>query len=237
MDSPEMCNWLTEQLASLPLVSYPFDVVTLPDNGIYFFYEKGESSAHGDGLPRIVRIGTHKDGNFGARIAEHYLLDDRKMVFDRNKPTPHDRSIFRKNIGRVILNRSEDPYLAVWEIDFMKTANKQAYGHLRDLDKERETELQVTHTLRENFSFRYVEIEDEQQRLGSDGLERHLIGTVAQCSVCGPSSNWLGHHSPVGKIRDKGLWQVQHLRCSALSEVARCLLAAKFQAVRSASEK
>ena len=235
MDSSEMCNWLTEQLASLPLVSYPFDVTTLPDNGIYFFYEKGEFSAHGDSLPRIVRIGTHKNGNFRARIAEHYLLDDRKMVFDLNKSTPHDRSIFRKNIGRVILNRAKDPYLAVWQVDFMKPANQRSYGHLRDLEKERETELQVTRILRENFSFRFVEIEDEQQRLGSNGLERHLIGTVAQCGACGPSGNWLGHHSPVGNIRDKGLWQEQHLSCSPLSEDARSLLATKFQSARSAT--
>src|ERR1700730_6992200 len=136
MDSSKMCNWLTEQLASLPLVSYPFHVAALPANAIYFFYEKGEVSAHGDHLPRIVRIGTDRDGNFRSRIAEHYLLDDRKMMFDSNKSAPHDRSIFRKNIGRVILSKSEDPYLAVWEIDFIKSANQRSYGHLRDLEKE-----------------------------------------------------------------------------------------------------
>jgi hypothetical protein len=117
----------------------------------------------------------------------------------------------------------------------MKPANQRSYGHLRDLEKERETELQVTRILRENFSFRFVEIEDEQQRLGSNGLERHLIGTVAQCGACGPSGNWLGHHSPVGNIRDKGLWQEQHLSCSPLSEDARSLLATKFQSARSAT--
>jgi hypothetical protein len=42
------------------------------------------------------------------------------MAFDRNKPAPHDRSIFRKNIGRVMLNRAEDSYLAVFRTDGIK---------------------------------------------------------------------------------------------------------------------
>jgi hypothetical protein len=33
MDSSKNCNWLTEQLAGLPLVSYPFDLEALPTNG------------------------------------------------------------------------------------------------------------------------------------------------------------------------------------------------------------
>jgi len=224
--SSEICKWLTEQLAKLPLVSYPFEVGALPMSGIYFFYEKGELSPHGDQLPRIVRIGTHRDGNFRSRISEHYLLDDRKILFDTNKSAPHDRSIFRKNIGRVILKRSDDPYLAVWEIDFMKSAKRQSHGHLRDLEKERRTENEVTRVLRDNFSFRFVAMEDEQQRLGLNGLERQLIGTVAQCTLCGPSEGWLGNYSPIVKIRNKGLWQVQHLKAAPLSGDARSLLAA-----------
>jgi hypothetical protein len=40
MNASGSCSWLTEQLARLPLVSYPFDVRALPEDGIYFFYEK-----------------------------------------------------------------------------------------------------------------------------------------------------------------------------------------------------
>lgn len=229
MDTSTTCGWLTEQLADMPLFSFPFDVHALPENGIYFFYEKGEVSAHGARLPRIVRIGTHRNGNFRSRISEHYLLDDRKMAFDRAKPTPHDRSIFRKNIGRVILNRAGDPYLAVWEIDFMKTMNCKSHGHLRDLEKDRQIETEVTCILRENFSFRFIKIEDEQQRFGVNGFERQLIGTVARCMVCGPSEGWFGNHSPVAKIRSKGLWQVQHLESAPLSGDSCSLLAAIFE--------
>jgi len=155
------------------------------------FLREGRSLASWRPAPANRTHRNAQEGNFRSRISEHYLLDDRKMAFDRNKPAPHDRSIFRKNIGRVMLNRAEDSYLAVWEIDFMKTANCQSYGHLRDLGKERQIETDITRTLRENFEFRFIGIEDEQQRLGVNGFERQLIATVAQCTACGPSKGGL----------------------------------------------
>ncbi len=88
------CLWLHETLEKLPLFSYPFDVAALPTNGIYFFYEKGECCAHDTSLARVVRVGTHRDGNFKSRIAEHFLLDQRKMAFTENQPAQHERSIF-----------------------------------------------------------------------------------------------------------------------------------------------
>lgn len=232
MDSSEICAWLNDRLAELRLVSYPFELTTLPANGIYFFYEKGEFSGHGAGLQRIVRIGTHRDGNFRSRISEHYLLDDRKMLFGCNQPRPHDRSIFRKNIGRAILNKSKDPYLTVWNIDFMKTANTKAYRHLRDVEKERQIEMEVSRVLRETFSFRFLSVDDEQQRIGPRGLEQQMIGTVAQCTICGPSEGWLGNHSPVPKIRSKGLWQEQHISAPPLSRDGRSFIEAAVRLAR-----
>ncbi len=114
----ERCEWLHRQLESLPVVRYPFRLDQLPDNGIYAFYQSGEIWGHGGDSPRIVRIGTHRDGNFRSRIKDHYRLNAPRLVLDRNKPTPKDRSIFRKNLGRALLNERNDPYLGVWELDF-----------------------------------------------------------------------------------------------------------------------
>jgi hypothetical protein len=85
--------------------------------------------------PRIVRIGTHKDGNFRSRICEHFLLDDSKMTFDATKLAPHERSIFRKHIGRALLFRTADPYLKVWELDYTPKVNRDLRGHLRKIEK------------------------------------------------------------------------------------------------------
>jgi hypothetical protein len=59
----ESCEWLHKQLQHLPFIKYPFDLAKLPENGIYFFYEEGEIWGHGEKKPRIVRVGTSKEGN------------------------------------------------------------------------------------------------------------------------------------------------------------------------------
>jgi hypothetical protein len=212
-----LCEWLHQSLATLPLFSYPFDVEELPRNGVYFFYESGEYCGHPNGKPRIVRVGTHRDGNFRSRIAEHFLLNEQKMAFTQDQPGPHERSIFRKHIGRALLTKSGDPYLTVWEMDFTTRATRTANRHLRDISKEVAIEREVTEVLRQTFSFRFIEVADQMQRMGSQGLERALIGTLASCPLCCPSDGWLGRYSPKARIRETGLWLIQHLRATPLS--------------------
>ena len=207
----DLCKWLNEQLEQLPITEYPFNLDQLPRNGIYFFYEKGEVWGHGGNKPRIVRIGTHKSDNFRSRIKEHFLLDDKKMNFNSMSPAPKDRSVFRKNIGRALLYKENSDYLEIWNKDFTPRSNREKYGYLRDIKYEKEIERQITNILRNNFAFRYFIIENETKRIGSKGIESSIIGTVARCSLCQPSKNWFGSHSPESKIRKNGLWQVQHL--------------------------
>ena len=208
----ELCRWLHETLEQLPLIQYPFDLNRLPENGIYFFYEKDEFWGHGGHKPRIVRIGTHRNGNFRSRIKEHFLLDESKMSFDARKTAPHDRSIFRKNIGRALLNKAEDDYLKIWEIDFTLKKNREKFGSSRDVVKEKRIELAITKILRENFSFRFIILDSQKERMGPAGLEAPLIGTIAKCELCQPSITWLGKYSSKYEIRKSGLWLVQHLK-------------------------
>jgi len=214
----ELCKWQHEQLEQLPLLKFPFKLQQLPKNGIYFFYEQGEIWGHGGNKPRIVRIGTHRNGNFRNRIAEHYLFDKTKMNFGKDKPKPSDRSIFRKNIGRALVNQRKDNYLQVWEIDFIKRENRKKFGHLRDIKKEKEIESEITRMLKKSFSFRFIELDGQTERIGKGGLESSLIGTVAHCKLCKPSNNWLGNFSPKKKIRESGLWLVQHLKANGINE-------------------
>lgn len=214
----ELCKWLHEQLEQLPIIKFPFKLEQLPENGIYFFYENMEIWEHGGYKPRIVRIGTHKDGNFRSRIKEHFLFDESKMDFDAAKPAPHERSIFRKNIGRALLNKAKDDYLKIWEIDFTTRRNREEYGRLRDVQKEKKIESEVTRILREKFSFRFIIADDRMKRMGAEGLESSLIGTVAHCKLCRPSSNWLGNYSPKRQIKESGLWLVQYLKANEINE-------------------
>ena len=218
VERSDLCKWLHEQLERLPLLRFPFDLDQLPSNGIYFFYEEGEVWGHGGDKPRIVRVGTHKRGNFRKRIAEHYLLDESRMNFDENRPKPSDRSIFRKNIGRAILNKREDDYLEIWEKDFIIRENREKFGCLRNIKKEKEIEFEITKIIRENFSFRFIKVDDQVRRIGSAGLESSLIGTIANCKLCKPSKNWLGNYSPKKEIRESGLWLVQHLKARSINK-------------------
>ena len=149
----ESCEWLHKQLEQLPLIKYPFNPKELPENGIYFFYEKGEIWGHGGTKPRIVRVGTSKDGNLRKRLAEHFLLDESKMNFDASKPAPRERSIFRKNIGRALLNQRKDEYLKIWEIDFTSHKSREENAHLRDVAKEKALETEITSLLRSQVFF------------------------------------------------------------------------------------
>ena len=110
----EQCRWLHDQLEELPLFRFPFKLEQLPLNGIYFFYEGGETWGHGGNeiRQRIVRIGTHRDGNFRPRIKEHFLLNHSRMEFDKNRSKPSDRSIFRKHIGRADERKGNQGYIS-----------------------------------------------------------------------------------------------------------------------------
>ena len=72
--------------------SYPFSSKGFPTNGVYIFFEKGETITTPDGriLDRIVRVGTHeKDDNLYKRLKQHFTGNI-------------NSSIFRKDIGKAL---------------------------------------------------------------------------------------------------------------------------------------
>tara|TARA_Y100000590_G_scaffold401626_1_gene486638 strand:- start:126 stop:839 length:714 start_codon:yes stop_codon:yes gene_type:complete len=213
------CEWLHNLLDDLPLIQWPFNIEKLPDNGVYFFYEEGEFFGHETkNKSRIVRVGTHREGNFKSRMGDHFLFNESKMNFDKMKPPPHGRSIFRTNLGRAILNKEKNDYLDIWNTDFTTKKNRIELSDLRDIPLEKKIETQVTSLLQNNFSFKYLIVKGQEKRMGSKGIESRLIGTLSECGECLPSDDWLGHHSPVSKIRDSGLWLYQHLSDPPISD-------------------
>jgi len=167
-------------------------------------------------MPINIRVGTHRNGNFKSRISEHFL--PKGFNLDMNRYAPKDRSIFRKNIGRALLNKSHPDYLPIWEFDFMDGKNVREHSNKRDFALEENIENQITETLKSKFSFRFIEIMDQKARMGKDGLESRLIGTLSHCSKCCPSNDWLGRYSSKEKIRNSGLWLIQHLGSPGITE-------------------
>jgi len=151
----------------------------------------------GHGGDRIVRVGTHRgDNRLISRLKEHFIVENK------------DRSIFRKNIGRAILNKRDKVFLEQWNWDLTSRVNRDKYSPLLDVKKQKEVEIEVTKYIQDNFSFVIIEEKSKDKRVE---LESKIISTVSRCIECKSSNLWLGNLSPVDRIKESGLWLVQGL--------------------------
>ena len=180
---------------------FPFDEKDISKNGIYILFEKGEK---GHGTDRIVRVGTHTGNNqLPSRLNQHFVNENK------------DRSIFRKNIGRALLNKRKDSYLKEWELDLTTKEAKNKFNSLINPDRQKEIEKEVSKYIQNNFSFVVFPVEEKEKRLE---MESKIISTLSLCTECRPSMNWLGLSSPKEKIRRKGLWLVNELDKKEISD-------------------
>ena len=156
---------------------------------------------------------------FRSRVSEHFLLNESKMNFNQANPKPSDRSIFRKNIGRALLTKQSDfDYLKVWNIDFTSRINRTNYSQLRNIVLKKNIESQITSLMHKAFYFRMIPVVGQERRMGKMGMESRLIGTVAHCTLCSQSKNWLGKYSSQPRIRGGKLWLSQYLDSDVLTE-------------------
>jgi hypothetical protein len=185
---------LHQYFNSLPRYNYS-QIDKIPfSNGIYVMFEQNEFIYDVD---RIVRIGTHKsESRLKNRLKDHFLTEDK------------NGSIFRKNIGRALLNSRSDDYIKIWELD---TRNNDVYAANKqfvNINKERGLEQEISMYIRENITFTCINVNSQQDRLR---FEEGLIGSLNQNTIFKPSSLWLGLSSPVSDIRNSGLWLRQGL--------------------------
>jgi hypothetical protein len=194
-----LCASLHDVARSGTRHAFPFDRSRLPLNGIYVLFEAGEASHGGD---RIVRVGTHTgDGQLPSRLIQHFVKENK------------DRSIFRKNIGRALLNKTNEAFLPYWELDrTSRAARHNAEAHLAEL---RSAEAHVSEYIRDRFTFGVFGVEDKSSRLT---LESRMISTLSLCEECQPSAHWLGRYSPKTRVCQTGLWLVNELFKTPLSE-------------------
>ena len=194
------CGTIHEWFNQLRKHHFPFQSKTIPQNGIYILFQDGEA-AHGTN--RIVRVGTHTgDRQLRSRLRQHFVKENK------------DRSIFRKNIGRCLLNAKRDAFLECWNFDLTSRASREKHQHKVDFARQKEIEQQVTKYLQSHFSFVVFEVPDKIARLK---LESRIISTVSLCDHCRPSPLWLGLSSPKQRIRESGLWLVNELYKTPLS--------------------
>ena len=169
-------------------------------NGIYIMFEVGEKLY---GMNRIVRIGTHRaDGRLKERLKDHFYKENK------------DGSILRKNVGLSLLHRENDPFEAIWALDWSKQSVKNEYANSAQLERKKKIERAVSSYLRSNLSFTCILVEDEKDRLR---VEEALIATLNKANDFVSSAEWLGRHSPKHEIANSGLWNTQGLNGKVLS--------------------
>lgn len=189
-----ICNELHLLVNKLERYRFPFNEQDIPLNGIYVLFQEGEHAHGGD---RIVRIGTHTGNNrLRSRLKEHFINENK------------DRSIFRKNIGRTLLNMRKDSYIGGWELDLTTRKNKDRYFKFVDQAYQSKVENEVTKTIQKVFSFAVLEESDKSNR---KLLKSRIVAEVSKCADCKASPNWIGKYSTKEKIRVSGLWQEQEL--------------------------
>ncbi len=152
----------------------------LPANGIYIFFEQGETIQYRDIVTeRAVRVGINtSDVGFPDRIYKHYG-NNRKQ------------SIFRKHIGKALLTKEnpKHPLLRDWGL---KTGPPLP-----------EIEQMVSDLLYQTFTFCCFAVDEAEER---QKFETSLIALFAQHPLGKPSAGWLGRYAVNERIRRSGLW-------------------------------
>ena len=133
----------------------------IPKNGIYVIFENGEKFHRFD---RIVRVGTHTgDGQLRSRLNQHFVKENK------------NRSIFRKNIGRCMLNEENSNYLDRWELDTTSRADKERNLKLLNLDFEKQLEPKSVTIYKRIFRFVYFKsIQKNKDFFGKARSSRRL---------------------------------------------------------------
>jgi hypothetical protein len=185
------CEKINKWLNTLPKIQKPSDVPF--ENGLYFFYEEGETSGHAP-QGRIVRVGNHP-------LSQDSLKRRLRMHYSGGK----NGSVFRRLLGGAIMRRADrnnpclkpGPGQGHWEKQGM---------HICESCKP--IEGKVREHLRNSFWFRCIEIEERGLR---NTLEKKLIATISLCPVCKPSANWLGKFAYPLNVQNSGLWNSDYV--------------------------
>ena len=170
-------------------------------NGLYVLFEKGETFYE---YKRIVRIGSH-DGNdrLVSRLGDHFLKEKQRD------------SIFRKHVGRCLLNERRDPYLDAWNKPFKKLVDREKYKNIVDLDYEKQYETRISEYIHNNLSFTTIPLVTSKAERRT--IEEGLISILAQSPLKISSTNWVGNWHPDDRISNGKIWNINYLGGNRLS--------------------
>jgi hypothetical protein len=179
-----------------------------PQRGVYFFFETCEYREIGRDL-RVVRVGTHALTAGSSTTLWQRLSQHRGQIGGSHAGGGNHRgSVFRRHVGTARLNRSDYP-----------DALRATWGHgstapRSTLDIEHLLEQDVSRFVR-GMPFLWLDVPDAPGGMSDRGeIEENAIAMLSNRGkkpVDPPSSEWLGRYADQAKVRESGLWNVQHV--------------------------
>lgn len=184
-----------------------------PERGVYFFLEPGETRDSTDQF-RVTRVGTHavsagSSTSLWDRLKQHYGTGDGSASHPHGGA--HRGSVYRKRVGEAMIEKHDlsDDY-PDWDDRWSGIDRERSEVRSEEYIVER----RVSAYVREQ-PFLWVNLDDEP---GADSdrarLERNAIALLSNFekrSIDSRRDDWIGRHSRSDKIRDSGLWNVNHV--------------------------
>ncbi|MCI0713440.1 MAG: hypothetical protein L0154_25005 [Chloroflexi bacterium] len=175
-----------------------------PKRGVYFFFDGDEYRSDGSQQLRVVRVGTHAVGT-GSKSTLWGRLRSHKGTGAGTGN--HRGSIFRLHVGNALLNKHGAWTLPEWGRG--SSASRQIKQSEQGLEREVSTSIGA-------LPFLWVEVDDEPGASSHRAyIERNAIILLAGPDGCSPIDkpglDWLGHYSDRVKIRESGLWNLDHI--------------------------
>lgn len=176
-----------------------------PEQGVYFFFEEGETREDGKSL-RVVRVGTHAINGQSRTTLWKRLSQHQGTIGGANPGGGNHRgSVFRDHVGRALIARG-DIVNETWE---------HAHATPEERSAEWPAECRVSRHIRP-MPFLWLSVP------GAPGpgcprayIERNSIALLSNRDktekLDPPSEKWLGNHSPNPAILGSGLWNVNHV--------------------------
>jgi hypothetical protein len=178
-----------------------------PDRGVYFFFASDEHCDAGDQL-RITRIGTHAVSEGSSTSLWDRLRTHRGVMRGTYEGGGNHRgSVFRKRVGEAFVERDS---LHGEYPNWGEGSSAKRERRLNELEMER----RVSDYLRD-LPFLWLNVDDEPSAESQRAyIERNTIALLSNYqreAVDARSDNWLGRYSRSEKIRQSGLWNVNHV--------------------------
>lgn len=178
-----------------------------PGRGVYFFFANDERRETTDQY-RLTRVGTHAVASGSGtklwnRLRTHRGPNSGSYEGGGN----HRGSVFRKRVGEALVERHG------LHDDYPYWGDGSSAGRDRRL-AEHDLEQRASDYIR-NLPLLWIRIDDEPGPESDRAyVERNAIALASNFekgSIDRRADDWLGQESPSRKIRESGLWNVDHV--------------------------